>query len=269
MTVSTLEDGMLGRTLGSAALAIAICFSVQAPAQAQNLEAGKSPAQIFNGACMVCHKSPRGLVKSVPPGSLPGFLRQHYTTSSDMARALSGYLLANGAVDRRPSVDRSRRGREAAPAVTAPAAPAQNGWWPFRSQPPVQGAGADGSGEAGQHSGRKSNKHRKKSKAAKSKSHQENAPSHNAAGSENAKPEDASSHAPKAEQESSAPTQRPGPVPAVAPAAEPKASESKPSEPRATEPKSSEPSSATPHASESKPAEPKSSESKPPDSKTD
>jgi hypothetical protein len=254
MTVSTLEDGMLGRTLGSAALAIAVCFSVQVPARAQNLEAGKSPAQIFNGACTVCHKSPRGLVKSVPPGSLPGFLRQHYTTSSDMAGALSSYLLANGGIDRRPSAEKPRRGREAAPAVAAPA-PAQNNWWPFRSQPPAQSA--DGVGDAGHHSGRKSSKHRKKSKAAKSKSHQENAPSHNAAGSESAKPESASSHAPKAEQENSA--QRPDPVPAVTPAVEPKASETK----------SSEPSSATPHASETKPAEPKSSESKPSDSKAD
>ncbi|MGB3865358.1 MAG: hypothetical protein WBA29_06975, partial [Xanthobacteraceae bacterium] len=109
---------MLGRTLGSAAWAIALGLAAALPAQAQNLEAGKSPAQIFNGACAVCHKSPRGLVKSVPPPSLPGFLRQHYTTSSDMAGMLSGYLLANGAVavDRRPAADKPRRGRDARPA---------------------------------------------------------------------------------------------------------------------------------------------------------
>ena len=72
-----------------------------AHAQATNLEAGKSPSQIFAGTCTACHKSPRGLLKSVPASSLPGFLRQHYTTSSDMASVLSSYLVSNGATDTR------------------------------------------------------------------------------------------------------------------------------------------------------------------------
>ncbi|WP_312018223.1 hypothetical protein [Bradyrhizobium semiaridum] len=37
----------------------------------------------------------------MPAGSLPGFLRQHYTTSSDMAGVLAGYLISNGANDPR------------------------------------------------------------------------------------------------------------------------------------------------------------------------
>jgi hypothetical protein len=74
---------------------------VPVPAQAQNLEAGKSPSQIFAGACSACHRSPRGLLKAVPAGSLPGFLRQHYTTSSDMASLLSAFLISNGATDTR------------------------------------------------------------------------------------------------------------------------------------------------------------------------
>ncbi len=41
------------------------------------------------------------MLKSVAPGSLPGFLRQHYTTSSDMAGVLSAYLVSNGATDTR------------------------------------------------------------------------------------------------------------------------------------------------------------------------
>lgn len=244
---------MLGRTLGSAALAIAVCFSVSAPVQAQNLEAGKSPAQIFNGACTVCHKSPRGLVKSVPPNALPTFLRQHYTTSSDMAGALSGYLLANGAVDRRPgAAEKPRRGREVAPAGAAPAAapqpaPAQNGWWPFQRQPAAQTAAPDGAGEAAQHPSRKQRtKHKKKSKAVPAQeAAPKSEPSHSAAGSDNAKsdnakPESASSSAPKIEPAQSAPAQRPDPVPAVTPAAEPKAGEPKASEPKASEPKSSD-----------------------------
>ena len=70
-------------------------------AQATNLEAGKAPSQIFAQTCNACHKSPRGLLKTVPPGSLPGFLRQHYTTSPDMAGVLASYLVSNGATDAR------------------------------------------------------------------------------------------------------------------------------------------------------------------------
>jgi len=234
---------MLGRTLGSAALAIAVCFSVAAPVRAQNLEAGKSPAQIFNGSCTVCHKSPRGLVKSVPPSSLPGFLRQHYTTSSDMAGALSGYLLANGAVDRRPgTAERPRRGRETAPAAAAPAAPApaQNSWWPFQRQPAAQTAVPDNAGEAAHHPSRKQRtKHKKKSKTAPAHEAAPQQPSH-PTGSDSAKPESANSSASKSEPANSAPAQRPDPVPAVTPAAESKTPEPKAVEPKAAEPKPSD-----------------------------
>ena len=70
-------------------------------AQAQNLEAGKSASQLFAGTCTACHKSPRGLLKTVSPGALPGFLREHYTTSSDMASQLASFLVSNGASDAR------------------------------------------------------------------------------------------------------------------------------------------------------------------------
>jgi hypothetical protein len=93
--------GMLSRALSLATVTLLIgCFSVM-PAQAQNLEAGKSPSQIFAGTCNACHKSPRGLLKTVAAGSLPGFLRQHYTTSSEMASLLSSFLVSNGATDTR------------------------------------------------------------------------------------------------------------------------------------------------------------------------
>jgi len=92
---------MLSRALSLATVMLLIgCFTAER-AQAQNLEAGKSPSQIFAGTCSACHKSPRGLLKTVPPGSLSGFLRQHYTTSPDMANVLSSYLVSNGASDTR------------------------------------------------------------------------------------------------------------------------------------------------------------------------
>lgn len=93
---------MLSRALRLATVTLLIgCLTAVAVHAVENLEAGKSPAQIFAGTCNACHKSPRGLLRSVPPSSLPSFLRQHYTTSSDMASVLSSYLVSNGAADTR------------------------------------------------------------------------------------------------------------------------------------------------------------------------
>ena len=92
---------MLSRALSIATVTLLIgCFAA-IPVRAQNLEAGKSPSQIFAGTCNACHKSPRGLLKTVQAGSLPSFLRQHYTTSSEMASLLSAFLVSNGATDTR------------------------------------------------------------------------------------------------------------------------------------------------------------------------
>src|SRR6202165_772994 len=96
---------MVSRALSLATVTLLIgCFAAApspALAQATNLEAGKSPSQIFAGTCNACHKSPRGLLKTVPAGSLPSFLRQHYTTSGDMASLLASFLISNGATDTR------------------------------------------------------------------------------------------------------------------------------------------------------------------------
>src|SRR3954468_22429548 len=94
---------MLSRALSLATVTLLIgCLAAGAArAQVENLEAGKSPSQIFSGTCNACHKSPRGLLKTVSASSLPGFLRQHYTTSSDMASVLSSFLISNGATDTR------------------------------------------------------------------------------------------------------------------------------------------------------------------------
>jgi hypothetical protein len=101
---------MLSRALSIATVTLMIgCFTAGA-ARAQNLDAGKSPSQIFSGTCSACHKSPRGLLKNTPASSLPGFLRQHYTTGTDMASVLSSYLISNGAADPRyQSKDQSKK----------------------------------------------------------------------------------------------------------------------------------------------------------------
>lgn len=105
---------MLSRALILAAVVFALGCIGAIPATAQNLEAGKPPSQIFSSTCSLCHKSSRGLLKSVSPGSLPGFLRQHYTTSTDMAAAMSAYVLSNGAANAAPGGGNlTRQGQEA------------------------------------------------------------------------------------------------------------------------------------------------------------
>lgn len=265
---------MFGRALSSVGLAIILCCSAAVTVRAQNLEAGKSPQQIFNGACAVCHKSPRGLLKTVPPGSLPGFLRQHYTTSSTMAATLSSYLLANGVVDRREREAPRRGRREARPDVAPEAAPAPapSGFFRWLNQPSAQRPGipsAEPASEAGRPDRKSSAKHRKgkKSKPVKDESRQGEVPQqapNGAAAGESTKPDTAKSDASKSgvsngdkpaaaspasvpsetaggkdDASKSAPTVRADPVPAVTPA--PSASEPKISEPKASEPKAPEP----------------------------
>ncbi len=101
---------MLSRALSLATVMLLIGGFAATPVRAQNLEAGKSPSQIFSGTCTACHKGARGLLKTVAPGSLPGFLRQHYTTSSEMASVLSSYLISNGATDTRYTGGQPKQG---------------------------------------------------------------------------------------------------------------------------------------------------------------
>jgi hypothetical protein len=59
-----------------------------APAGAQgNIDAGRTPGQIFADTCASCHRSPRELRRASA-----GFLRQHYTAGSEEASAMAGYL---------------------------------------------------------------------------------------------------------------------------------------------------------------------------------
>ncbi|HEX9210050.1 MAG TPA: hypothetical protein VF901_06035 [Bradyrhizobium sp.] len=106
---------MSSRALSLATVLLLIGFGASDAvlAQATNLEAGKAPSQIFAQTCNACHKSPRGLLKTIAPGSLPGFLRQHYTTSPDMAGVLASYLVSNGATDARyQSKDGAKDGKD-------------------------------------------------------------------------------------------------------------------------------------------------------------
>ena len=104
---------MLSRALSLATVTLLIgCLTAGVARAVENLDAGKSPSQIFSNTCSACHKSPRGLLKSVSASSLPGFLRQHYTTGTDMASVLSSYLISNGAADPRYQGKDQREGRQ-------------------------------------------------------------------------------------------------------------------------------------------------------------
>lgn len=63
-------------------------------AAAQNLDAGKSPQKLFADGCATCHRSPHGLAKGRFNLTLSWFLKDHYATSSDTAKALAAYLEA-------------------------------------------------------------------------------------------------------------------------------------------------------------------------------
>src|SRR3954454_8163611 len=105
---------MLSRALIIATVMLLIGGLTATPVRAQvtNLEAGKSPSQIFAGTCTACHKAPRGLLKTVPGSSLQSFLRQHYTTSPEMASLLAGFLISNGAADTRYGAGQSKPGKD-------------------------------------------------------------------------------------------------------------------------------------------------------------
>jgi hypothetical protein len=126
-----IVPGLLGAGLAVAAV----------PAQAQsNIDAGKSPAQIFSDTCNACHRSPRELKPTNQ-----GFLREHYTTGAREAAAMAAYVAAVGSDpqavrQRRPPTMGAGQAPAAAPAGQTPAAaagqaPADNGIRPPQSIP--------------------------------------------------------------------------------------------------------------------------------------
>jgi hypothetical protein len=132
---------MLGRALSLATVTFLIgCLMAGAVRAQENLDAGKSPSQIFSSTCSACHKSPRGLLRNTSTSSLPGFLRQHYTTGSEMARVLAGYLISNGAADPRYQAKDQPRQRDPGRRQPAAAAPQD----PSEAAPPQRGSGRQG-----------------------------------------------------------------------------------------------------------------------------
>lgn len=82
-----------GLRLGIALLTVT--FAGAASAQ-ENLDLGKSAAQLYASDCAICHKSPASLSKAGGIFGMESFLRQHYTASRESAAALANYLKGFG-----------------------------------------------------------------------------------------------------------------------------------------------------------------------------
>ena len=101
----------------------AAALLVGASADAQHLDAGKSPERIFSDTCNACHRSPRELKQTTP-----GFMREHYTTSPREAATMAAYLATVGSdaqAVRQRKPPALGAGKEAAPSET-PVRPPQN-----------------------------------------------------------------------------------------------------------------------------------------------
>lgn len=126
--------------LGHWLLGIMVVAAATPAAGQSNLDAGKSPAQIFSDTCAACHRSPRELKPSNA-----GFLRDHYSTGGREAAAMAAYLAAVGS-DPRAVQNRRPPGlgaREAAAPAEAASRPEHAG------APGAERAGSAGSDQAG------------------------------------------------------------------------------------------------------------------------
>src|SRR5882724_12707847 len=76
---------------GMIGVGVAVAAAVTSAQAQSNLDAGKSPAQIFSDTCSACHRSPREVKQTSP-----GFLREHYTTGAREAATMAAYLASVG-----------------------------------------------------------------------------------------------------------------------------------------------------------------------------
>jgi DNA polymerase III gamma/tau subunit len=81
-------------------VAVLLLGAAGAASAQENLNAGKTPAELYVSDCAICHKSPRGLADKAGFFGLGSFLREHYTSSRESAAAITAYLQA---IDREPA----------------------------------------------------------------------------------------------------------------------------------------------------------------------
>lgn len=71
--------------------ALALCIASSAEAQ-ENLDKGKTAAQLYATDCAICHKSPQSITQAPGLFGLESFLREHYTASRESAASIAAYL---------------------------------------------------------------------------------------------------------------------------------------------------------------------------------
>lgn len=90
-------------------LAVGLAFvALSGAANAQeDLDRGKTGAQLFASDCAICHKSPQRLHTDAGGlFGLSGFLREHYTSSRHAASAIAAYVES---MHREPSLRAHKR----------------------------------------------------------------------------------------------------------------------------------------------------------------
>lgn len=97
----------MGQNVKLISIFVVLAAGACAPASAEDLTSGKTPAQLFRSDCSSCHPSPNALARDGDVRALAGFLRQHYTTKSETAAALAAFLSASASS---ATLVRSRRG---------------------------------------------------------------------------------------------------------------------------------------------------------------
>lgn len=83
-------EAMVPKAARIAILAMGLAAALPAPetgAQTGNLDAGKTPAQIFATTCSGCHRNAREVRRASA-----SFLRSHYTAGREEASAMASYL---------------------------------------------------------------------------------------------------------------------------------------------------------------------------------
>jgi len=111
--------GFKRRGIGLAAGLLALALAAPAAAQ-ENLDSGKTGAQLYAADCAICHKSAQALKKSGGIFGLSSFLREHYTASRESAAAIASYLdsVASPPAQKKPAgaTNRTAKGDEKAKA---------------------------------------------------------------------------------------------------------------------------------------------------------
>ncbi len=99
---------------------LALCIASWAGAQ-ENLEKGKTAAQLYANDCAICHKSPQSL-KAPAIFGFESFLREHYAASHETAATIATYL--NGL--KKPESPRGRAAKRTSQAKPSKPPPSES-----------------------------------------------------------------------------------------------------------------------------------------------